>query len=65
MSDRLIPEHFKDDGSPKTGYGSEQAAVEARGNARDGIYRCGFCGLWHRTHKPSRSSRRKYPKAVI
>lgn len=45
---RLLGEHFKRDGLPKRRYLTQAEAQKARGKAHDKVYRCKFCGGWHR-----------------
>lgn len=45
---RLIPGHFKHDGTPKRAYPSRADAERAAGQGRDSVYRCNFCGAYHR-----------------
>jgi hypothetical protein len=47
---RLLGEHFRDDGRPKTRFKSERAALDSieRYGHRDKVaYHCNFCGGWH------------------
>lgn len=47
---RTLPQHFKLDGSPKRSYASraEAEAAATAQNTRDSVYRCDFCGAYHR-----------------
>lgn len=45
---RLVSEHFKRDGSPKRAYPDKALALAAVGKSREHVYRCKFCGAWHR-----------------
>lgn len=45
---RLLAEHFKADGTPKRAYADRALAVAAVGKGRQHVYRCKFCGAWHR-----------------
>jgi hypothetical protein len=47
---RLLGEHFRDDGRPKTRFKSERKALDSivRHGHRDKIaYHCTFCDGWH------------------
>jgi hypothetical protein len=49
-SNRLLGEHFRDDGRPKRRFKSERAALDCivRYDYRDKVaYQCDFCGGWH------------------
>jgi hypothetical protein len=52
---RLLGEHFRDDGTPKTRFESEREALDCieRYDYRDKVaYHCDFCGGWHlATHR--------------
>lgn len=45
---RLVSEHFKRDGTPKRAYPGRASARAAVGRSKEHVYRCKFCGAWHR-----------------
>jgi hypothetical protein len=45
---RLVSEHFRHDGKPKTGYETREAAEAERKRSQKGAaYQCKFCQKWH------------------
>jgi hypothetical protein len=47
---RILGEHFKRNGKPKRAYESRAAAIDQGNPGFWAVYRCKFCGAWHRAH---------------
>jgi hypothetical protein len=48
---RFVGEHFKKDGQPKRTYATRREAIDAPSRGDQKVYRCGFCGGWHRARR--------------